>query len=368
MATYWKKTPEKPTQNWQILRREAGKSKAEKSDALEAINLLWRAGKLDREQAERRVNALVLTLQKASKANLADQSLVNRKLMEDYWQSEYETRILVDADAMYNDLLRAIKAIEPVDLVSATRAELQAKVNKLLPNRGKQRRVVARINQLLRYLGREVKLQAAKKPRPEISYLNEADLLKVLPKLPTFTRLFAGAMFYTGARPGEMFRMFIKGPQVIRIPDQLNRKKEVQDTKTGQGRDVLVEPKGWKYVEDFIKYRDSIKDKEKLPRNARHATFKKETSVVIYDLRHSYAIHMLNKGLSMSDIALLLGNSVAVCNEYYLGFVAKPETIEAMKQRLKTQETPPQPEPGGEKVKGSRPGTRRVKHRRLSQR
>lgn len=356
MATYWKKTPEKPSQKWQILRREAGKSKAEKSEALEAINLLWQAGKLDREQAERRVEALVTALQKASRANLADQSLVNRKLMEDYWQTEYAVRVLVSPQAMYNDLLRAIKAIEPVDLLSASRTELQAKVNKILPNRKKHRRVTARLNQLLRYLGRDIRLHATRKQRPEISYLSEQELLDSLFKLPKHTRLFVAAMFYTGARPGELFEMTVKGENLVRIEKQMDREGDVRDTKTGQGRDVLVDASGWHWVTEFIKRRYEI------PRNARHTIFKKVTRKVIYDLRHSYAIHMLNKGLSITDIALLLGNSVTVCNEYYTGFVAKPETIEAMRRRLEVEAEKAKPK------KGEKAKTKSNKKKKPSQR
>lgn len=338
MATYWKKPPKKPSQSWQILRRERGKATAERHETLDAINLLWQAGKIDFNQAERRVKALVKALQQADKADLADQTLVNRKLLEDYWETEYATRILIDPDSMKNDLERAIREIELLDLATVSRAELQAKVNKLLPaNRKKQRRVVARLNQLLRSIGREIRLQAAKKPRSDIKYINEQTLHALLPKLPTKTRLFVGAMFYTGARPGEMFKMFIKGPQVIHIPFQLDRKKVERDTKTGQARDVLVEPRGWSLVEEFIKKRDTI------ARNARHPKFKEIAKAVIYDLRHSYAIHMLNKGLSISDVALLLGDSVGVCQENYLGFVAKPEGIEAMRRKIEA--AAPKPEP-----------------------
>jgi integrase len=161
--------------------------------------------------------------------------------------------------------------------------------------------------------------------------VSEEALLDTLPRLPEATRLVAAAMFYTGARPGELFAMRVKSDHVIFIPDQVDRSGASRPTKTLESRDVLVDAKGWKWVQMFLARRSMI------ARNNRHSTLKKELGIKLYDLRHSFAIHMLNRGLSVSDVALLLGNSVTVCQTYYLGFVAKPESIEAMKVKMKNR-------------------------------
>lgn len=328
MATYWIKRPAKISHSWAILRRAAGVSEAVDSEELDAVNGLWQAGKLTKEQAEGKVFKIKEALRERSKSTAASDSLINRKVLEDYWQEEYATRILVDPDAMYNDLRRAVKAIEPVDLVVASKAELQAQVNKLLSNRNKHRRVVARINQLLKFLGRDVRLKLSKQPRLEVKYLSEQALLKLLPSLKPKEAAFAAAMFYTGCRVGEMFSMRIMDEHVVRVPTQVDRRHRIKDTKTGEARSVVVDPNGWGYVKEFIAMRDRIK------RNMRHSSFSRATGMPIYALRHSYAIHMLNRGLNITDISLMLGNSVAVCNRFYTGFVAKPETLEIIKKKL----------------------------------
>lgn len=53
-----------------------------------------------------------------------------------------------------------------------------------------------------------------------------------------------------------------------------------------------------------------------------------------HDLRHSYAIELLNHGVSLSLTAQALGNSVQVCQEYYAGFELSDEGLDVIRGKL----------------------------------
>jgi len=57
--------------------------------------------------------------------------------------------------------------------------------------------------------------------------------------------------------------------------------------------------------------------------------------ITAHDLRHSYAVMMLTKyDVSISQIAKLLGNSVSVCEEYYLRFQSNDDLIDSIDRKI----------------------------------
>jgi integrase len=80
-------------------------------------------------------------------------------------------------------------------------------------------------------------------------------------------------------------------------------------------------------------------------RNARYAervrtagrkVFPKDTSkhIKFHDLRHSYAIHLLNQGVPIGLVAQALGDSVQVTQENYLGFCLTDEGVSMVRTIL----------------------------------
>src|SRR5690606_37471806 len=49
-----------------------------------------------------------------------------------------------------------------------------------------------------------------------------------------------------------------------------------------------------------------------------------------HDLRHSHAIYLLERGASLTEVALQLRNTVQVCQRYYTGFEHTPGTLDRL--------------------------------------
>lgn len=78
---------------------------------------------------------------------------------------------------MEADLKRAVEAIGHLSLFSATKAELQDELKKRLsPRPNTHRRVVSRLNQLLKFVGRDFQLVKMREVFNEVKYLSEKDL------------------------------------------------------------------------------------------------------------------------------------------------------------------------------------------------
>ena len=103
----------------------------------------------------------------------------NIKIFNEFWKSEYEHRDLVDVDSARNDFNRALKIIGQVSLRSATKEQLQNRVSSKIKGNS-QRRVVASLNSILKYLKREVKLRKDKPNQVLVKHLNETEFLEVL--------------------------------------------------------------------------------------------------------------------------------------------------------------------------------------------
>jgi integrase len=330
-----------------ILCRDAdGKSLSVHNEALDALNLRWKNGDITKELADEKVKEIKHQLRvvrdKVSVFNSA-----NAKILAEYWEREYTHRILIDPASMKNSLIAAINSVGNLSLLVATRAELQTRINELfIDDPEKHRRVCSRLNQILRYLGRGFKLQLAKADNPEVAYISESQLSLLMSALPFHLHRFVGTLFYTGMRLGEMFKFEIKSSGVISVKKQLDKKGKERAVKNRRPRTVAVDEAGWEYVHQFYEMREwpSGDDGLLYPRNydyrrvikkAAKKVFKNPRNhITVHDLRHSFAIHMLNKGLSITEIALLLGDSVTVANRYYLGFVATDETITMIQKKL----------------------------------
>jgi integrase len=316
-------------------------------ESLTAINAAYAAGQIDWAEARKQVEAVRAALYAKRDAESARTDVFhseNAKLLERYWAAEYADRDLVDAASMRTDLARAIAAVGLLSLLAAPRAELQAAVVERLGDRPAiHRRAVDRLNQLLRFAGRDFKLRKPKPERAVVRYLTRDHLLRVLPHLPSDEwRLFAETAWLTGCRLGECFAIQPQSlkPKYLWVAAQLDRKRRVRDTKTGNERKVhvLLGTAGRAVVAAWAAV---PKDRKDALRQARHATTfgracKKAglPKATPHDLRHSYAVYLVSKGVPLTLVAQSLGNSVAVCERYYSGFVLADESLETIDRIL----------------------------------
>lgn len=314
-----------------------------RDERIESINHLFKTKLKDATECELELRDIIKTLYLNQRHGRTDFNEENRRLLQEYWEREYANRGNIDLKSAENDLKRAIDAIGTLSLVSASRDDLQNHLNKYCKG-NKQRRIVARVNQLLKFLKRDIKLRKAPKERRKIRHLSQDDFLKVLPFIEEreIQALFV-ACFVTGARIGEAFALDTNSLRngVISILRQMDRTGVLRETKNRRDRQMVINPIEHHFLNFWLSYSDKAKFRNiklsSILMNACKKAFPSEELkwCNVHDLRHSYAIWLLSKGISLSLIAQSLGNSISVCQEYYAGFELSQESIESIKSFLK---------------------------------
>jgi len=271
----------------------------------------------------------------------------NLRIAEEYWKKEYPpsrlTKMEAPLDARYK-IFQAIEAIGNLPIATAHLQDLQGSIDTLPPNT--QRRIVSRLNSILTFIGRTERLTRVRKPSKRVHHISLSDLRLVLNKLPEPFKTLCAVAFYTGMRCGEIFALTedaIRTDDVLWVDKQIRRNKKEGKTKNNKDRKVIIIPDGMGYVRAWIDL--NKEDKERL-RSEKHAEMLKgvckelwPTNTIkhckFHDLRHSYAIHLAGKGISLDDIARSLGNSSEVCEEYYIGYVISDAGIARVLQQLR---------------------------------
>lgn len=269
-------------------------------------------------------------------------SVVNQKVFNNFWNKVYEAKELVDAGSANYDFQKAIKLIEPLSLVTATAQEFKARLRKTCKGPLEMRRAIDRLNQLLKFLSRDVRLDKPEEPFRTIRHLTQPELNKVLGHLvvPTLKDLVI-ALFATGLRLSEAMAVtetdYHDG--TLNVDKQLTRHKVHKRPKRGKQGRVFVIPKGvpalkrWLAVENKPNHRYAVSEalleacKKAFPND-------RKKWISPHDLRHSHAIYLLGQGASLTQVALNLRNRIEVCQKYYTGFAHTGDTIEALKRTV----------------------------------
>lgn len=273
----------------------------------------------------------------------------NQRLLEKYWTEVYpqrRQRRLVAPEAAYGDLRRAVTAVGALPLDTCDIGELQDHIDDQFEhNPRKQRRVCTWLNMLLKWLGREGRLEKLRLDRQTIRHLTEGELLEATSKSSSdIFVLLCKAAWYSGMRKGELFAVRpedVRG-HTVQVRGQIDRNAKERSTKTNEARTAFIIPGG----EGILKEWAALSQEDKMAiRFIKHA--KKVTNMCqeawvsdvnkhcsFHDLRHSYAIHLLSKGIPLSHVAKSMGNSEAVCERYYVGYVLTDAAIDLMQMIL----------------------------------
>jgi integrase len=314
-----------------------------KLPAIDSINKRYQAEQLDFEEALKHLQKVVVNLYAKDGIRKAPSVFNNdnQKILEDYWREEYSHRNLADPDAAYCKLRQAISALGPVSLLAGTQSEIQGAVNKFKGN--KQRMIVGKINALLEFVKRrhEIRLRKDRPQRPRVKYLNEEEFKQIVNHLqPEAFQLLCKVLFLTGMRLSEAYAVdagkIKPNNKTVYVESQRDEDDIEKDPKWGSIRPVyLLEPAA-DLIRQWVKVRASLK----VSRNALRKQLKKvcqkvfpgqdEKHCAFKELRHSYAILLLTKGVSMGLTAQSLGNSEGVCQRHYAGFQLNPDSIEAI--------------------------------------
>jgi len=261
----------------------------------------------------------------------------NAAVLDQYWNEVYTLRDLKAPISAYNRLARGINALGYLSIHVATKADMH-KAIKDLP---RQREAAAVINQFLKYLGRPFSLPLNRPRRPKINYLSWIEfsgLEQYLP--PHLWHLYAG-LFCTGCRVGEFFAISKLPPKqrpVLFVDSQINTKGQSTDTKTGEHRRVPIILNGWEYLKQWLNIPVDERMSLRLIRGDELKAACAQagvTRVKQHDLRHCYAIYLAELGHPASVIARCLGNSEAVCERYYAGFILTDLGVDRVLESLR---------------------------------
>lgn len=338
--------PDKTHRTFAVYLRDCqtGKRKRIHDTRIDQINIAYRSGVLSFERA---IEQLEEFRRIHLKHDFGINSLPeNETILQNYWNKFYARKPLRDPFAAKCRLKRAIAALGILSLRVASEMDIQ-KAADVAPD---QRRVVAALKQLLKFIGRsDVILHPARKSRNKVSYLTLSELKQVLPYLPSNEiRAICAFAFVSGLRQGEAFGVSLSSFRDLPTPSvfvsgQITRKGEDADTKTSATRraplivsDQLLYNLAINWIELPLAEKLTLrkaKFAEIVRRSVKKANIGK--NVCFHDLRHSYAIHCLSRGASITEVALALGNSVTVCQSYYTGFELSDDGLRRLGEKLR---------------------------------
>jgi len=329
---YWIIKPNKIRKTFAIVGRtnRSGGSRV-KDNRLNAINTAFKAGAIDFATALYQVTQIKAELESKNTPIAYPSCDANIDLFNKYWDAKYSRR-KTHAESKRSArgyYLRAIAALGSAPLLSTPIQELQDLVD-ALPNK-KQRSVTNCLNRLLKFYGRTEILAKAKKEESEFRYLDEKDFKLMLRHVwPHEQKLVCNVAFYSGLRLGEIFavRQFFGEDSTIHVEKQMYENGSLGTTKNRKKRRVFVAPSGVEHVEKLLNVETTDRQKlrklswAKIVKRACKEAFPKspEKHLNFHDLRHSYAIYCMSKGLSLTVVASCLGDGLAVAQEYYARF------------------------------------------------
>jgi integrase len=195
------------------------------------------------------------------------------------------------------------------------------------------------LNRLLTWIGRKERIALDRRPREPVRYMTLDDYEKVRRHLDPPLRRLADAAIYTGARVGELFCLtpasLRDNGRSVWIEWQLRRDTgEVSEIKNRAPHKAMIWPRGRERVAAWLA---TSTDERRELRWLKHAELLERAClaagvppVTFHDLRHCYAIAMVRSGVTLHTVAQFLGDTIAVVDEYYTGFVPGSDDIDAV--------------------------------------
>lgn len=344
------KIPKENYKSYSIL-KEIRRGKSRKyskvhSEALESIN----QSILSKQRSSSECLTLVREIVSQLYAKHSDEktrnvhNFDNMDLLTKFLKHEYDDKDIVDFNSARNDYLRAINAVGEFSLYSSSKEVLQKQINSKFKG-NKQRRIVARLNTILKFIKRDVTLRKDKPNQILVKYLTEDEFYEMLNFVSDEDiKLVCRLAFYSGCRTGEIFAITSTSlkSSCLQVINQIDRVQNRREIKNRINRLAYLLTQGRVDVANWIK----LKEKSKL-RNLKFADIVKNACkkafpdnpdkwVTFHDLRHSYAINLLSKGVSLGLVAQSLGNSVVVCQKHYTGFVMTDDSISRIDSILRS--------------------------------
>ena len=323
-----------------------GSTKNETLNILEVdqINSQLKCGVISFGEAKALAKSLCLRLNSCLGDEFVNISSANQKILEAYWKAEYSDRHLVNAASAKHKLERALRTIEPLSIQIAEKSEMAEKLKKL-GNPVRIRQYTSSLNQLLQFAKRDFTLRLPAKPaRQTPSHLTQAEFKRMVEGLDQKYQAPAWLAFLSGQRVGEIFaadiNRYVKKHNFVDVASQVRPGGEVKEPKHGSVRKAYCLPGYDVWLEIWLS-----QDRSQVsPVGLSHAITRrcqalwpsdKKKHCSVHDLRHNYAIKLVPI-IGVEKVALSLGNSIAVCQEYYSGYSFTDEGIDAVHSKVMT--------------------------------
>lgn len=338
------KKPDDTRRTFQMWRKHrTGERKYEKIDdrRLDSINFAYLNKVLTVEDALLQVRAVRDSLRdehfKVQKiVTNATLNHHNYKLFEDYMSIHYKHKKLLRPQTVRNEFMFALRAIEPLSLLSVTQGELQKRVDGVFDNK-QHKRYTQRLNALLEHAKREFTLHSYTTMRESFKFVTFRELQHILSEIQSEElRYLYGFLYATGMRLGEAF---MHNPRSIRsngsiyIDKQLTEKLEVRAVKNKKAHSTVYLKEAESYVIGWLK----VKNKETWRKRCQHPLIEAARKVYYdeldkqvspHSLRHSFAVRWCELGLPLDKVAKLLGDSIKTAEMYYSSFVVTDLEVE----------------------------------------
>jgi integrase len=326
-----------------------GKSTTIKLPEIEKVNADYLDGKLDESAVRERLESIRKKLYASDGAPIVEVNVHpdNQKILNAYWKSEYSGRVktLVDSRSAYYRVRQAIEVAGPLSLKTVAKRTLQSKLVKSVSG-SKLPALTSTLNSLLKFIGREFTLEHTEAKSGPIKFLTYEELQTLLPYLPGDEfQLLHEVAFGTGCRTGEAFqldaRMFNAESETIMILEQLDRAGNVRESRNAKVRTAYVLPEANRRLPKWFVAKDKLKHLNRgyLSRITKQAAIqafpdRPELHITFSDLRHSYAVYLLRKGVPLGLVAACLGTPYPAAEKLYSQFES-PTT--AIAKLLKTK-------------------------------
>jgi len=330
------------------------------SPELKRINAGLLNKEFDYNHALYLVDELKKKLQKKYKiANNEDGEVsnVNMRLFKKFWQERYEhkdnLKETTKSTAKYK-FIRVLKILDNESLLTIDIDTAKRLIEKNTISPAAYNGVIKDFNQLAKHLGRNYSLSKKRVRKREPIAITEEQLNQLLGQLKTlFDKDAVTIMYYSGLRSGELFALnedSFRGEARLFVREQMMRDFSYDDPKNGKRRTTIVFPKGVEALDRWVfNYSLSLKqeNRQSLSKRVVEAALKAfkgrlRTTIVgttrrnisNHIMRHSFAKMCLNKGLSISDIAMLIGDTVEVAQENYVGWILENEALQRIEEKL----------------------------------
>lgn len=307
---------------------------------IDAVNLLFTKKEINEETARQRLKDIRRSIYISQGKELPRGNTDNLKVLDLFWhQYRKRHRNLVDAKGALRIFQRAIELLGPLNISTCTEYEIQDRLDKAFTGHSNHQKIGGALKSLLRFAKRhDVHLIIDAPKKKEISFLTEEQVIKLADSIKheNLKNLVLSA-FYTGMRVGELFYLAegsIDG-RTITVNKQKKRTGEVTQTKTGIERKAValsntVAILNWARGDKILPMRQ-----ENISHFIRRQSKKVlGKSIKFHDLRHSYAVYLIQKGAPIELVAQSMGNSVKICERHYSGFQITNVGIETLKRIL----------------------------------